>query len=207
MPSTLSIREHPLSALRGYGRIPIAFEVRSMLDCSPVDSGLGGIALAERPVETPYVKDYDAIAGNGPERWLARFDTARWGLLLAEEGGTPVGGTVIAYDAADVEMLEGRRDLAVLWDLRVAPEHRGRGLGTALFDAARTWAAERHCAMLKIETQNVNVAACRFYARRGCTLGAIHRFAYPDLPEEAQLLWYLVLRPARPLPRVLAPPG
>jgi hypothetical protein len=34
------------------------------------------------------------------------------------------------------------------------------------------------------------LAACQFYARQGCTLGAIHRFAYPELPEETQLLWY-----------------
>lgn len=40
-----------------------------------------------------------------------------------------------------------------------------------------------------VETQSTNVPACRFYARQGCTLGAIHRFAYPALPHEVQLLW------------------
>jgi hypothetical protein len=44
-----------------------------------------------------------------------------------------------------------------------------------------------------VETQNINVPACRFYARMRCTLGAIHRYAYPDLPGEAQLLWYRTL--------------
>ena len=43
---------------------------------------------------------------------------------------------------------------------------------------------------LKIETQNTNVRACRFYERQGCQLRAIHRAAYPELPEEIQLLWY-----------------
>jgi hypothetical protein len=42
---------------------------------------------------------------------------------------------------------------------------------------------------LKIETQNVNAAACRFYRKMGCTLGAIDRFAYDELPGEVQLLW------------------
>jgi hypothetical protein len=32
-------------------------------------------------------------------------------------------------------------------------------------------------------------AACHFYQKMGCTLGAIDRFAYPGLPGEAQLLW------------------
>ena len=48
---------------------------------------------------------------------------------------------------------------------------------------------------MKVETQNVNVPACRFYARQGCVLGAINRFAYPDLPDEVQLLWYKTLSP------------
>jgi GNAT superfamily N-acetyltransferase len=90
-------------------------------------------------------------------------------------------------------MLEGRRDLAVLWDLRVAPQVRGRGVGAALFGAVADWAVGQGCRQLKVETQNTNVAACRFYARQGCVLGALNRFAYPDLPEEVQLLWYKVL--------------
>jgi hypothetical protein len=43
---------------------------------------------------------------------------------------------------------------------------------------------------LEVETQNVNVPACRFYARMGCTLGAINCFAYADAPDEVQLRWY-----------------
>jgi hypothetical protein len=42
---------------------------------------------------------------------------------------------------------------------------------------------------LKAETQNINVPACRFYARLGCTLRTIDRFAYANLPDEVQLLW------------------
>ena len=52
------------------------------------------------------------------------------------------------------------------------------------------WVVARGCRWLKVETQNINVPACRFYAKQGCVLGAIHRFAYPDYPNEAQLLWY-----------------
>ena len=29
--------------------------------------------------------------------------------------------------------------------------------------------------------------------RMGCELGAMHRFAYPELPDEVQLLWYKAL--------------
>ncbi|HEX2203214.1 MAG TPA: GNAT family N-acetyltransferase [Longimicrobium sp.] len=185
----IEIAEEPFTTLEAYARVPIAFEVRRVLDAAAAEGGLGGLVLTERDADPPYVKDYDAD-GEGPLSWPARFDLARWGLLVARMEGERVGGAAVAFDTPGVEMLEGRRDLAVLWDLRVAPEARGRGVGAALFRAAEAWAAARGCRRLKVETQTVNVPACRFYARRGCALGAIHRFAYPGLPREAQLLWY-----------------
>ena len=90
-------------------------------------------------------------------------------------------------------MLEGRRDLAVLWDIRVDPQTRGLGVGSALFRAAERWARTRGCRTLKIETQNTNVPACTFYARQGCILKEIKRSAYPQLPDEIQMLWYKTL--------------
>jgi GNAT superfamily N-acetyltransferase len=193
----MEIREESPDALAEYASIPIAFEVREVLDVEPVDGGLGGLRLSARTLDAPYVKDYDAIPGNHPTEWPVRFDLRGWGILSAWAEGARVGGAVVAFDATDVEMLEGRRDLAVLWDLRVAPRMRGQGIGTVLFEAAVRWAAARGARWLKVETQNVNDAACRFFARQGCTLGAIHRFAYPDLPDEAQLLWYKEIGPQR----------
>ena len=190
----VQIRALPVAALADHGVVSIAFEVREVLDVVPDGGGLGGLRLVPRRLAEPYVKDYDAIAGESPGRWARRFDVARWGVLAALADGERVGGAVVAFDTPGVDMLEGRRDLAVLWDLRVAPTVRGHGVGRALFAAATAWAADRDCRWLKVETQNVNVPACRFYARQGCALGAIHRFAYPGLPDEAQLLWYLDLR-------------
>ena len=87
-------------------------------------------------------------------------------------------------------MLEGRDDLAVLWDIRVAPPFRRTGVGRHLFDAVETWARPQGCRELKIETQDVNVAACRFYAAMGCELRVVRPGAYPEHPEETQMLWY-----------------
>lgn len=92
-------------------------------------------------------------------------------------------------------MLEGRQDLAVLWDIRIAPQAQRQGLGRQLFQAAEAWARSRSCRWLKIETQNNNWPACQFYAHMGCELGYINRFAYPELPDELQLLWYKALSP------------
>jgi ribosomal protein S18 acetylase RimI-like enzyme len=176
-----------------YGQVSIAFRVTSRLRVESIEEGLGGLRLIEESVEPSYVKDYDAENGGGPERWLRRWDMSNWGVFCAYDGSRWVGGAVVAWKTPGVHMLEERDDLAVLWDIRVHPECRGRGIGTALFQQAVAWARQKGCRQLKVETQNVNVPACRFYARQGCELGAIHRWAYPELPDEVQLLWYLDL--------------
>jgi GNAT superfamily N-acetyltransferase len=185
----IDVTEESAGALGEFARIPISFEVRSLLDVAGPDEG-GGFVLTERSLPAPYVKDYDAIAGEGPTRWADRFNLANWGFISARVEGRPAGAAVVAFDTPGVNMLEGRRDLAVLWDLRVAPEARGQGIGSALFRAAEAWARARGCTQMKIETQNINVPACRFYAARGCVLGAANRLAYPELPDEVQMLWY-----------------
>ena len=196
VPGTVSVEDAGAptpGALGEYARISIAFTVDRILEVTLAHGGLGGIVLTETPVADPYVKDYDAIKGAGPTRWARHFDVSNWGLTWAHRDGARAGGAVIAFRTPGVHMLGGRDDVAVLWDIRVAPGQRGTGVGSALFRAAEGWAAARGCGWLKIETQNVNAAACRFYQRMGCTLGAVDRFAYPELPGEVQLLWWKAL--------------
>ena len=99
----------------------------------------------------------------------------------------------MAWDTPGLHMLGGREDLAALWDIRVHPELRRMGIGSDLFARACAWAREKRCKWLKVETQNINVPACKFYARQGCQLRSIHPDAYAEYPEEVQLLWYKVL--------------
>ena len=186
---SVEVVEESAAELPELARIPISFQVRSVLDVAGPDES-GGFVLTERSLDVPYLKDYDAIRGEGPTRWAKRFDLTNWGFLAARVKGRRVGAATIAFDTPGVDMLEGRRELAVLWDLRVAPEARGQGVGSALFRAAEAWARARGCTELKIETQNINVPACRFYAAQGCVLRAVDRDAYPGLPDEIQLLWY-----------------
>ncbi len=198
--NALEIRVESPSYLEEHARISIAFTVERILDLTVEESGLGGFRLVERAVAAPYVKDYDANGGNRPEDWGRLYDLSNWGFVSARMSGRLAGGAVIAFQARDIHMLEGRSDLAVLWDLRVSPEMRGQGIGSALFAACERWAEGRGASQLKVETQNTNVPACKFYASRDCELGAVHRFAYPELPEDVQLLWYKKLSPAGEVP-------
>jgi GNAT superfamily N-acetyltransferase len=193
---SLDLTHEPVThvTLSEHAKTSDAFMVDRILEVTLANGGMGGMSFAEAAVADPYVKNYDAIEGEGPARWADHFDTSNWGLICARLDGTRAGGAVIAWSTPEVHMLGGRDDIAVLWDIRVEPARRGAGIGSALFRAAESWAVTRGCSWLKIETQNINIAACRFYRKMGCTLGAIDLFAYPELPDEVQLLWWKALK-------------
>lgn len=178
-----------------YAAIPIAFEVSEMLDPALLDAARSSVDFRTRVVDVPYVKDYDSYEGQGPLDWPARFDVTDWGILGAFVGSERVGGAVVVFRDQAIEMLEGRNDLALLWDLRAAPSFRRQHVGTALLSAAEQWARDRGATELKVETQNINVGACRFYYARGFRLESLKPRAYPEIPDEVQLLWYKRLAP------------
>jgi len=191
MPShipALEIREEPFTELQRHITIPNRFETWSVLDIRDANSGF---ELRERRRDPIFRKDYDSI--ENPLEWPKRFDVSNWSLIGAFDVTGRVGGAICAFDTPDIDMLEGRSDLAAMWDLRVSPAAQRRGVGSALFRAVEAWASAKHCKEVKVETQNVNVAACRFYAKQGCQLRQVNYHAYPDLPDEVQLIWRKVI--------------
>ena len=190
---SLEVIEESVEQLAEYSTIPIAFQVTSKLMPKLIQNGLEGIHLVQEPAPEPYVKDYDREKGEGPTRWLKRWDISNWGVLSVFETDTRIGGAVIAWRTPELGMLEDRDDLAVLWDIRIHPDYRGKQIGTLLFKSVVKWARSRRCRDLKIETQNINVPACRFYAQQGCRLQSITIGAYAELPEEIELIWHLEL--------------
>jgi len=188
--SDCRIEEQSINVLSAYATVPVAFEVARAYDVSLVEKGLGGVSLTARDVEEPWVKDYDALGDGGPAKYSERWDVNNWGVFAAFVDGARVGGCVIARDTPGMDKLEGRKDIAALWDLRVHPDHRRTGIGTKLVTAAVDWARDKGCRILKAETQNINIAACNLYAGCGFVLGVVDRFAYDDLPSEVELVWY-----------------
>lgn len=185
---TVDVEEERPPALAQYARVPIAFTVREVAEVIEAPDGHGTFALRSRVIEQPYVKDYDD--DGGPEAWASRFDLSHWRFFAARVAGERVGCAAVVFRAPDVDMLGGRQDVALLWDIRVTPAMRGRGVGAALVAAVEAWAAAQGAEWLEVETQNVNVPACRFYERMGFTLREVHLHVYGSLPDEAQLLWY-----------------
>jgi len=193
----IEIKEVGADMIPQYAEIPIAFEVTSVFQLDLVNDGLGGIKLCEEKVERPYIKDYDDCDDSElAKRWPKLIDVSNWGFFIALNENQHIGGAVVAFNTSGVHMLAGRKDLAVLWDIRVHPDFRRSGIGTELFNHVANWSKMRGCRQLKIETQNVNVPACRFYSKQGCRLGEINRYAYarhPKVGHEIMLIWYLDL--------------
>jgi ribosomal protein S18 acetylase RimI-like enzyme len=188
--------EGPVANLRAYASIPISFVIRSRLDLDQLWLG----EYSELPVE-PRTKDYDALE---PISTLKdRFDVENWGMVVATKPGElvpihlpsgslpdihPVGGAIMAWNTPGLDMLEERIDLIVLWDIRVHPLFRGQGVGHGLFEHAKSWGKKRGCKELRVETQDTNVDACRFYRQMGCRVHSIQEHAYEGL-DEAKLIW------------------
>lgn len=192
--SLMKIQRINPQELNLYARIPMKFTVSSIFKIETIEKGLGGLIMMEKSLTTPYIKDYDEK--ETPLSWYKQFNLENWGIFLMGDGEQFIGGAAVATKTPAVNMLENRPDLAVLWDIRIHPDWQRKGYGRALFNHCVDWAGQQRFRQMKIETQNINVPACRFYASMGCELGMIHRYGYAadtTIAHEAMLFWYLDL--------------
>jgi len=187
----IKIRRETAQALIEYASIPIAFEVLEVIDLAALDPGRPSLPV--RPV-APRIKDHDALPHNDPKSWLASRRVYDWIVLLANADGRAIAGAVVITDDSEVITLGGRPHNALLWDLRVTPQWRRRGVGRSLLSEAETIARQADAHALDVETQDTNVPACRLYASRGFTLVDVQRSGYGSLTDEAKLLWTKALR-------------
>ena len=99
--------------------------------------------------------DYRAILEEGGALFLAREGGALVGFLICEqeEGGSPTWSWP--------------RDYLAVVDVSVLPDHRGRGVGRALLEAAEAEARDRGVAALDLMVAAPNDGARRFYERHG----------------------------------------
>jgi ribosomal protein S18 acetylase RimI-like enzyme len=185
----IKYEELDIKDINQYDSITSSYSTTKKYEIKKINRGLGGfeINLVSVPL---YEKTFD---GNS-KKWLEYFDDlSNWKIYVAKDNDKLIGGCVVASKTKECNMLEGRDDLAVLWDIRVSEGYKHQGIGQHLFDMAINYCKENNFKQLKIECQNTNTAAVNFYHKQGAKLCAINEYAYSDYPNETQLLWYIDL--------------
>jgi len=191
---TLTIVEEPPTRLAEYAQVPIGFTVAERFDDQALAALIYDATVQAVAVSPTYWKDYDSYPGGHPSAWTRQFELSRWSILAAYDRAHRVGGAVVIVDDPQIDLLRDYPACALLWDVRVAPDARHQGVGSALLEAAEQRARERGARRLRVETQDVNVPACRLYHAQGFRLERATPGAYAELPNEVQLLWHKPLR-------------
>lgn len=189
----ITVKEMDKSCLEMYDTISMNVDVHSEYRIRTIDNGLGGFHFGEVEVE-PYIKDlsvYEKAA-----EYEQNFDITNWRFYMAFDGEKLVGAMTVAGTTPDSNMLCGREDACVLWDIRVIDEYKHRGVGQKMLDAGIENAKADGYTQMIIESQNNNVTACNFYRKQGAVLSKIDMYAYyqeESCRDEVQFIWYLDL--------------
>jgi GNAT superfamily N-acetyltransferase len=181
----IHLTEEPVVDLREHTAIPSAYESTTMFD---VVQGRSGFDLVERKT-VAHRRSFDDFE----DPVAAGLDTGNWGLISAFAGPERIGGIVLALATPGLARLEGRADLGVIWDIRVAPAWRRQSVATGMLYAARLWAWQRGCRELKAETENINPGACDFFRHHGFVLSQVLPGPTPQLPARRKLVWRMAL--------------
>lgn len=187
------IKEMDKTCFALYDQVSQNVNVSSEFRVTRIDNGLGGFVFEEVPV-TPYVKDLSKY--EIASEYEKMFDISNWRFYMAFDGDIPVGAMTVAGTTEGMDMLGGRTDACVLWDIRVADEYKHKGIGQRMLDLGIAAAKDDGYRVMIIECQNNNVTACRFYRKQGALLSKIDMNAYdsePEVADEVQFVWHLDL--------------
>lgn len=189
----ITYKEVDSSYFEMYDTVSMNVEMNSIYKISRIDNGLGGMVFEEIPCKR-VIKDLSVF--EHATDYEKMFDITNWRFYMAFDGDKPVGAMTIAGRTEGMNMLGGRTDACVLWDIRVSDEYKHQGIGKNLLKMGITNAGNDGYSQMIIECQSNNVTACKFYAGMGAKLSKIDMYAYymePDVKDDVMLVWYLDL--------------
>lgn len=179
----VDIFEVPITMLSHYERIHNGFWVKERV------TRFTPTGIETEFVIPPWYKDYDTEEANRPSSVVRQYDASTWTLVIASRNGKWIGGGLSILGCTEYDLAEHRDDIAIVHDFRVSEDERRKGVGRALWASIEKWGATHGATELRVETQDVNVPACRFYRTMGCKLHSIDQAAYGIGCPETQLIW------------------
>jgi GNAT superfamily N-acetyltransferase len=140
------------------------------------DGDLAAVAsLYEASGVDPQGRNDAATIAAAWQRLRREAPTAR--VLLAEDGGTPVG-TLTCFVLP--LLVHGGTPAALVEAVAVHPQAQGHGVGRALMDAAMAIAREAGCYKLALSSNQTRTNAHAFYDRLGYARHGVSFVAYPE---------------------------
>ncbi|MBF6048065.1 GNAT family N-acetyltransferase [Streptomyces sp. NRRL B-1677] len=148
-----------------------SFTTATVLEVTASDEGF---RLHETPVDPPLRKVYPAEDEGGDE------DAH---VIVARSGDGLCGAISLTHSQWNHRL--------VIADLRVAPGHRGRGIGPALMERALAHGRELGARTAWLEVTNVNAPAVRVYRRMGFALCGLDTSLYRGTASEGETALFM----------------
>jgi GNAT superfamily N-acetyltransferase len=112
--------------------------------------------------------------GEIPQEWFNDIINSPWHTLLCAEEN----GKILGFACLSVTMGPGIRKNAYLEDFVTDSTVRGKGIGSALWQAMLDWAKEKGCQNLEFTCGNGREASQNFYKNRGAEVYDTNFFRY-----------------------------
>src|SRR5215207_9101477 len=174
----ITIREIDNDNQWDFGLCDMSFTVTSKLVLRAEDGNIG-YRVVDVP---PYIKIY------GPRRAdFMEYDNDPDKMIFLAYVGDKLAG--------EIRISQPWNKYALLDSFAVDMKYRRQGVGRALIQQCIVWAKKRGFPGLALETQNINVPACKLYESCGFELRGFDTHLYKALEpstEEIALFWYLV---------------
>jgi len=150
---TITLREIDNDNLRDANQCDGAFTVDSKL---VLRAEAGVIKYSIASIE-PYIKRYV-------------FEEKDYSSYLSDPEKTVYFAYVDGHLAGQINVIKHWNVYAWIEDFAVDVRFRRRGIGRLMMQKAEDWGKARQLPGIMLETQDINVAACRFYEKFGFTL-------------------------------------
>jgi ribosomal protein S18 acetylase RimI-like enzyme len=150
--------------------------VDQLADLEPLWRSLHGHHRAVAVV--PVLRDDDLSWRRRHDWYRATLADGAAFVLVARDGGAAVGYAYVHIRPGDDDTWPVGAHMAELVSLAVAPDQRGRGIGTALMDAVDAELERRGIHDLEVAVMAGNDRAIAFYERRGLRVGELLLFRF-----------------------------
>ncbi len=185
----ITLRPLELDDIPRLVEIRSGYQSESILAVEPTGAGIvKGWRLVERKLAVPFDKgtlyDFGEAEQESIRQRLLRPDETY--LRVAEAKG--LNGRLVGLLEMEIRVWN---DTVELVNLRIDQDYRRQGLGWRLWHRGLDFARGAGVRAIMIETQNTNLAACKFYERMGCQLVGLNEAFYANngAATEIALFW------------------